>query len=161
PTTSTNGIDGTWSGVINSSTPGTYNFTFTPTGPTCNPTTQISVNIVPVSSVDAGQDLTVCEGTQVTLTGTGAVNYYWDNNVINGVPFDPPVGTTTRYIVTGTGGNGCSDFDTVFVTSVAMPTVDAGQDITICQGQSVTLTATGATTYSWDNSLGAGDTHTF
>lgn len=161
PTTSTNGIDGTWSGVINSSTPGTYNFTFTPTGPTCNPTTQISVNIVPVSSVDAGQDLTVCEGTQVTLTGTGAVNYYWDNNVINGVPFDPPVGDTTEYIVTGTGGNGCSDFDTVTVISVAMPIVDAGQDITICQGQSVTLTATGATTYSWDNSLGAGDTHTF
>src|SRR5690606_13775636 len=68
PTTSTNGIIGTWSGAVNTATPGIFNFTFTPTAPTCNPTAQLSVTVVANSIVDAGTNQTVCEGTPVTLS---------------------------------------------------------------------------------------------
>lgn len=160
PTTSTNGISGTWSSAINTASAGTFNFTFTPTGPTCNPQGQISVTVVPIAVVDAGLDQTVCEGTQVTLTATGATNHLWDNSVTNGVAFNPPVGTTTRYIVTGSGGSVCSNTDTVFVTVVTLPIVDAGANQTVCLGQTVTLAGSGATSYTWDNSVIDGQTFT-
>jgi hypothetical protein len=35
-----------------------------------------------------------------------------------------------------------------------LPTVDAGVDETICDGESVTLTASGASTYAWSPATG-------
>ena len=150
-TTSTNGITGTWSGSVNTATAGTTNFTFTPTGPTCNTTAQISVTVTPITIINAGADQTVCEGTPVTLTATGASGYIWNYPITNGVPFNVPVGGPVELIVTGSGGSGCSNSDTMYLTVVALPVVDAGFDQTICAGQSVNLTASGATTYVWDN----------
>ena len=44
-------------------------------------------------AVDAGADLTVCAGESVTLSGSGAVTYAWDNGVTNGVAFTPSFNT--------------------------------------------------------------------
>jgi hypothetical protein len=66
-------------------------------------------------TVNAGQDQTVCAGTSVTLTGTGAAAYSWNNGVNNGVSFTPSVGSTT-YTVAGTDAYGCENTDDVIVT---------------------------------------------
>ena len=50
----------------------------------------------------------VYEGSTVTLAGSGASSYSWDNGVTNGTPFAAP-GSTTVYTVTGTDGNNCSN----------------------------------------------------
>ena len=42
-------------------------------------TATVVVNSLPTAS--AGADQTVCDGTDVTLTGTGGVSYAWDNSV--------------------------------------------------------------------------------
>lgn len=109
-----------------------------------------SVNVIyPV--VDAGSDQTVCIGQSVTLSGSGAQTYGWDNGVMNGVPFVP--GATATYTVTGTAVNGCTDTDDVLVTVNTTIPVNAGQDQTICIGASVTLSGSGAQTYVWDNGV--------
>ena len=69
--------------------------------------------------------------------------------------FLSPTATGT-YTVTGTDANGCSNTGTVDVTVNALPTVDAGADVTICDGGSVTLSGSGAVTYSWDNNVSDG-----
>lgn len=148
PTTSTNGITGTWSSILSSANAGTFNFTFTPDVP-CFSTTQLSVTILPSPIINAGIDQTVCEGELVTLTATGGTGV-WDNGVTDGVAFYPPVGITTTYTVTVTT-NGCVSSDDVLVTVVIPPVVNAGIDQTICIGESVNLTASGASTYVWDN----------
>jgi gliding motility-associated-like protein len=84
-------------------------------------TTTVTVNQLP--NVDAGNAIDVCEGTPITLTGSGASNYVWDNGVQDGITFTPPIGTTT-YTVTGTDANGCINTDQVSVTNNAMPIVD-------------------------------------
>jgi gliding motility-associated-like protein len=150
PTTSTNGVQGFWSDVVNTATAGTFNFTFTPNDPSCTNGTQISVTVNPLPIVNAGTDQTVCLGDDVTLAASGAVTYVWDNGATDGVSFTPSLGTTT-YTVTGTDANGCQNTDQVDVTAVDLPVVDAGPDQVICIGESVTLTATGATSYVWDN----------
>lgn len=53
---------------------------------------------------------------------------------------------------------GCVDFTVVPVTVNALPVVSAGMDATVCAGTPTTLDADGATTYNWDNGVGAGET---
>lgn len=72
----------------------------------------LSIHTLPV--IDGGPDRTVCAGSSVTLTATGAVQYGWTNSVINASPFTPAA--TQTYTVTGTDANGCQGTDQVTVT---------------------------------------------
>jgi len=110
---------------------------------------QVTVNALPV--VNAGSDATICAGQTLTLSGSGAVSYSWNNGVTDGVAFAPA--SSSSYVVTGTDGNGCTDTDTVSVTVNALPMVGAGNDITVCAGTSVTLSGSGASSYSWNNGI--------
>jgi hypothetical protein len=109
----------------------------------------VMVHVLP--TVIAGVDQTVCAGTSVTLSVSGALTYAWDNNVTNGTSFTPTA--TTTYSVSGTDGNGCSNTDQVTVTVNSLPTVNAGPDQALCQGESTSLFGTGANTYSWSNNV--------
>ncbi len=124
----------------------TYTVTGTDAGG-CVGTDNVVVTVNSLPSVNAGLVQTICPGTSVTLNGSGATNYSWDNGVLDGIAFIPS--TTTSYTVTGTSATGCTATDQVTITLAVPPTVDAGPDITICPGTSTTLTASGAATYSW------------
>jgi len=132
---------------------GTVNLTLTSTNNgSCNAVTdQVIITILPAPTVNAGIDQTVCNGTSVTLSGSGATSYTWDNGVTNGAPFTPLV--TTTYSVTGTDGNGCTNTDQIIVTVNALPIVYAGVDQTVCAGTAVTLSGSGTLTYVWDNGI--------
>lgn len=69
--------------------------------------------VYPLPIVNAGPDQTVCPGNSVTLTGSGAAIYTWNNGVTNGVAFVPA--TTMVYTVTGTSFGGCTNTDQVTV----------------------------------------------
>ena len=106
-------------------------------------------NVNPLPLVNAGADVTTCPGNSATLIGSGANSYTWNNGVINNQSFIPL--NSGSYIVTGTDTNGCSSTDTVNVTLSNAPTpilVSGDLDATICHGESVTLFATGAQSYS-------------
>lgn len=124
--------------------------------------TPITFNITtnPLPIVDAGVDQSVCVGSSVTLEGTGAMTYTWDNGISNNTAFNPT--TTTTYTVTGTDGDGCENTDNVIVTVNALPTVNAGTDQALCIGASTTLTATGSfgNNYSWNNGISDGTSFT-
>ncbi|WP_300665899.1 gliding motility-associated C-terminal domain-containing protein [Fluviicola sp.] len=117
----------------------------------CQGTDQVVVTVNPLPVVDAGPALSVCAGIPVTLNGSGAQTYTWNNGVVNGQPFTPT--STQTYTVTGTNSNGCSNTDQVTITISPSPIVNGGADQAVCQGGSVTLTATGAQTYSWSNGI--------
>lgn len=122
-------------------------------GCTGSDTITITVNQNP--DVSAGPDVNVCEGSFVTLAGQGASSYVWNNGVTDNVPFEPANSDT--YIVTGTDANGCSKEDTVTVTFITAPDVYAGSDVDICRGEELTLSGSGATTYSWNNGVMNGE----
>ena len=145
-------------GGIQGSVSPTTTTTYTVTGTDANGcvnTDQITVTVNPIPNVNAGPDQTVCIGASVTLSATGAATYSWDNGVTNGVAFTPGVGTVT-YTVTGTSVEGCVASDQVIVVVNPLPTVFAGNDISVCDGQSIFLTASGAATYTWDNGVNNG-----
>ena len=66
------------------------------------------------AGINAGNDLTVCQGDQVTLSGSGGSNYNWSGGINNNTPF---VTTNSQdYVLTALSSNGCSGTDTVSVT---------------------------------------------
>jgi hypothetical protein len=122
----------------------------------CSNTDALKVTVNQLPIVSAGNDISICKGVSKMLTATGAITYNWDNGLGMGSTktIDPLV--TTTYTVTGTDNNGCINTDAVKVTVNSLPLVSAGNDISICFGETTILTASGAATYSWDNGLGLG-----
>jgi len=127
----------------------------------CQNQDQVVVNVLPQPIVQGGLDQTICAGTPVILnatttsaTPTAVTGFQWSNNVPNNTQYVPT--NTGVLTVTATGANGCTNQDQILVTVLALPTVNAGQDITVCAGLSATLTATGAASYAWNNGVTQG-----
>jgi len=130
----------------------TYTVTGTD-GNACVNSDQVLVTVNALPTVSGGLDVAVCAGDSAILNGSGAVSYAWDNGITDGVHFIPAANT---YTVTGTDGNGCENTDQVDVTINPLPTVGAGADQTVCEGDLVTVSGTGASSYTWDNGVSDG-----
>ncbi|PWH86467.1 LamG-like jellyroll fold domain-containing protein [Brumimicrobium oceani] len=136
---------------------GTYtDFTLTEaTCLTCSTTENVTMTLTdPVPPiVNAGIDIIVCENESITLTAFNpdGANVSWNNGVVDGLGFVPPVGISI-YTVTAEKVN-CFTTDLVQVTVNPLPIVNAGNDLTVCDGEEVTLSASGADTYVWDNGV--------
>ncbi|WP_417195055.1 T9SS type A sorting domain-containing protein [Bizionia sp.] len=110
-------------------------------------TVVVSVSPTPITA-DAGDDTTICEGASVTLTASGGSDYEWSTGETSqSITVNPT--TTTNYTVTVSNGQ-TSASDSVLVTVNPLPTAHAGSDITITEGESTILTATGGTSYLWN-----------
>ena len=112
-------------------------------------TKQIIVNALPNLQINAGSAISTC-GTQTTvLTGSGASTYTWNTGpTTTTISVSPP--STTNYTLTGTSAQGCvnSTVTTVSVNPLPTTAISASSN-TICSGSSATLSASGATTYTW------------
>ncbi|MGL5888507.1 MAG: GEVED domain-containing protein, partial [Bacteroidia bacterium] len=109
------------------------------------------VNALPTVTASASAT-TVCSGSNVTFTGSGASTYVWSGGVSDAVPFAVTVGGF--YSVVGTDANGCTDADSVQITVNALPAVTAAASATtVCSGDNVTFTGSGATTYVWSGGV--------
>ena len=111
----------------------------------------IVVNALPI--ISAGNNTAICIGSSTTLNGTGGSSYSWTpstglNNPSISNPTANPTSNTT-YTVIGTDNNGCTNTSSVIVNVNPLPVADAGQPNIICNGGSVTLTATGGASYLW------------
>ncbi|MCB9256855.1 MAG: hypothetical protein H6579_06985 [Chitinophagales bacterium] len=112
----------------------------------------IVVNDLPVVVANTS-DNNVCIGTNIVLSGSGAAAYTWNNGVIDGQSFVPPVGTAT-YIVTGTDANGCIYQDSIDIVVNPLPVVVANtSDNNVCIGTSIVLSGSGAVSYTWNNGV--------
>ncbi len=116
----------------------------------CSDSDEVTVVFHPLPTVDAGSDVTICVGQSTTLTASGADSYVWEPGSLPGASVSVSPVVTTTYTVTGTDANSCQNTDVVTVTVHALPVVNAGSDVTICAGQSTTLTASGADSYVWN-----------
>lgn len=123
------------------------------------PSVLITVNALPV--VNAGLDQTVCYGSSVSLVGSGATTYTWNNGVVNTVAFVPS--STTTYTVTGIGANGCAATDQVVVTVNPIPSAPSATAQTFLVSQNKTvgdLLITSSGTPIWYNSASGGSLYT-
>ncbi len=123
----------------------TTTYTVTGTSLGCSSTAIATVTIGGTIAT-AVNSPTICAGQTATLTATGGTTYVWDSGATTN-PISVTPATTTSYTVTGTTG-GCSGtaIATVTVNPLSVTTVNSP---TLCAGIPATLTAAGATSYSW------------
>jgi PKD repeat protein len=127
------------------STSGTYSVqVISPAGCTGSDAINVTINNQPV--VDLGPDTSICGNSIVLDAGTHAgATFLWNTSAAT-QSINAGAGT---YFVHVTDPSGCSDADTIVVSTNAAPTVSAGTNQTLCVGQSTTLVATGAVYYVW------------
>ena len=108
-------------------------------------TSSVLVNPLPIITVNSA---TICLGQQTaTLNANGASTYTWSTLETTSTVTQTP-NVTTTYTVLGTNTNGCIGAQTTTVVVNSLPIVTINNP-SICKGQTATLTATGASTYSW------------
>lgn len=118
----------------------------------CISTDSVTVQITDTVIANTVPDTAICIGESVQLQSVNAVSYSWtpdymiSSTVISNPVVTPDVSTT--YFVTASIGS-CMDVDTVTVSVMLPPDIDAGEDVTINQGENTQLNASGAGSYQW------------
>ncbi len=145
---------GTTSSVVDNPTVATTYTVFVTQG-TCNG--QVTVHVGMSSGLTltvAASSSTVCPGQTTTLTATGAVNYTWSpgsslSTTSGSVTSASPL-TQTTYTVVGDNGAGCTGTAQITISMGAGASIGVSSTASaVCTGFTSTLSATGATSYTW------------
>ncbi len=127
---------------------GNYNLTINLNG--CSASSSTSAVVVSSPNASIGGNLSVCAGTSTTLTAYGGTSYLWSNGLTTqSITVSPTATITYSVVVTATGGCSATAFATVVVNPLPNVTISPINPQT-CEGTNVTLTASGANTYSWN-----------
>ena len=164
-----NGITGPTNTIT---TPGTYTATVTtPSG--CQYQTSVTVNSSAIGIANITQPGVIdCNNTQVTLNASTSIinpesTFSWSTsnggNIISGInTLTPTVNNGGSYTLTITNTQGCSIQSTVnVIENTTPPTITiTSPTLSICKGDSITLSASGASYYNWNSLPGTGNTQT-
>ncbi|MBA4241538.1 MAG: hypothetical protein C0448_12490, partial [Sphingobacteriaceae bacterium] len=118
-------------------------------------TTSVNVNALPTISISASNSV-ICEGQTSDLTVSGSVSSYtWNTSAITpSISVSPMI--TTTYSVIGTDINGCENSASSVITVNPLPILSIVNS-TICAGGTATVSASGASTYSWNTGATGSD----
>ncbi len=146
------GQDVTVTGLFTPNTDGIFTLNFSLGSGTCETFDSLQVTVYTLPTADAGEDLTICDGGEVQLNGSGdsdnlpIILYSWSGSPdIDPTDVADPMASptvTTAFNLTVVDDVGCSGQDQVTVFVSELPTVEAGPDITLCN-QSIPEVLTG------------------
>ncbi len=114
---------------------------------TATPQRIVTVNAKPNVAI-AGAN--ICNGGSTTLTASGGTAYVWNTGATTAMINVSPA-TSTTYTVTATNANGCTASVSRLVVVSSLPIVNVTGTNIVCRNVSTTLTATGGSTYLWNN----------
>jgi len=138
---------------------GLYTVTVTATGG-CTATAQTTavVNNQPTATI--GSNSPICEGSALNLTSSGGITYSWSGpNGFTSALQNPSIASSTAlasgtYTVTVTASGGCTMSIQTTINVNAMPIPTATNNGALCAGNTLNLTASGGTSYSWSGPNG-------
>ena len=135
--------------AITYTAPGTYSIGVVAfNGPLPVGTSNTMIVTVSASPTITLASQTICTGSSATLTASGATSYTWNTNATTNSIIVSPA-TNTTYVVIGANGT-CTASATSSVVVGNFLSISAGaSNASVCPGSAVTLTAAGATTYTW------------
>jgi gliding motility-associated-like protein len=130
-----------------------------------SPRTAVTVTVNPIPVAPTVLPATICAGSTATLTATApGGTYQWYNAAAGGTLLQtgasyttPPLIVSTTYYVQTTVGGCTGPRAAVTVTVNPIPAAPTAAPVTICTGNTATLTATApGGTYQWYNAPAAG-----
>jgi len=115
-------------------------------------TLSVTVNKTTISSTNTTN--LFCAGESATLTASGANTYSWNTGATSNSIVIGPTALLPIYVVTGTTIPNCITNDYYNVNTTNAPIVNINTSaVSLCVGQAATLTASGASTYTWSNGV--------
>ncbi len=128
--------DGSTDSIFSASTSGMYIVDLAINDCLYSDSIYISVNEYPNFSL--GNDTSICEGEMLTLNMDTIVgSYLWQDGNSNPIYTIHQTGIYSVII----DHNGCLSYDSIEVTVLPLPYIDLGEEITLCEGESITLDA--------------------
>ncbi|MCA0932640.1 right-handed parallel beta-helix repeat-containing protein [Lutimonas saemankumensis] len=113
-------------------------------------TVKVTVNKIPTDDsiiADAGEDKDICLGESIVLTAGGGSNYLWSTGETEkSITVNPDV-TTVYSVKVSEGDKSDVDEVTVFVNEFK---ANAGDDVTILEGETIKLSANQGDSYLWN-----------
>lgn len=118
----------------------------------CKDTASYTVKVNPLPDVSIEGDVYACYESFINLKAIGSeTNKYEWNDGTSAQTLSEIVKESKTYIVSATDTNGCVSIATHNVTKVDYPELSYQATDTICYGQLVSITASGANEYLWSN----------
>lgn len=121
-------------------------------------TATVTVNALPAAAITSSGNTTLCAGDSITLSVPAAASttYNWNTS------------DTTNSIVVNAAGNyvvsvvnvvtGCTNSDSIQITVLPSPVAYAGLDQSVSSGETITLSGSGGSLYSWSPANGLSNT---
>jgi len=116
----------------------------------CHDTAYYLITVINFPVVNINGSTSVCSGSSITLSGSGATYYNWNNGATSSSISISPTSNTT-YSLIGTSPGGCSALAVATITLNNLPNASISGNNTICAGGNSTLTASGGNSYMWSN----------
>ena len=120
----------------------------------CITNDSITITVLNLPNVDAGSNQVICQEDSVQLIASGANTYSWTNSIISVYDsiYVAPIATSTFYL-SGVDTNGCINSDSMIISVNNLPNISIDNISPICDGDSITLNATGGVLYSWSGGI--------
>ena len=140
--------------AITINTAGTYTVTVTDANG-CSNTASRTLTVNPLPNVTISNAGPYCPGTTMQLNSGGGTLYLWSGpnsfvgNVSNPVVTNVTAAAGGVYTVTVTDANNCEATNSTTVTILPTPNITVTNTGPYCPGQVVSMTASGAVSYSW------------
>ena len=115
----------------------------------CSNTDTITVSVLANPVVNLGGDSLFCGAVAISLdAGNGQAAYLWNDGSTSQ---SLAVNDSGSYSVEVTDANGCKARDTIQLGILQLPSVELGNDTSLCQGSSLILDAGPLYTYAWQD----------
>lgn len=150
----------------------TYIVTVTNDTTSCQNKDSVNITVNPLPSAHAGNDVNICvnDTAEIGLPSVAIYTFQWTptQGIIgltngNTASVTWNTDTTVNYILQTTEiATGCQATDTVQVTVLPLPFVNAGTDVTICSGDSIVIGTPNIAShqYAWSPATGLSPTDT-
>ncbi|OWY24109.1 hypothetical protein C7N43_23650, partial [Sphingobacteriales bacterium UPWRP_1] len=133
---------------------GTYTVTVT-NASGCSSVANTVVSVVGSTTASISGNNSFCTGGTINLTASSGTSYSWAGpngfaSTNAGISLSPVTAAMAgTYTVTVSNGGGCTASASKTITVSASPTVVVSGSSSLCAGSTITLTATGGSTYVW------------
>lgn len=114
----------------------------------------IFIDVHPIPNMLVTNDTSVCLGSGIQLSASGAADYQWQPTTSLSCSTCPdPMAfpaSLTVYQVIGSNQYGCSSIKSIQVNVNPLPVVSVSPDDTVCLGNNIMVQAGGAISYTWE-----------
>lgn len=110
----------------------------------------VVLSLIPIPLLILNGDAAVCENDIAVISAEGAESYVWSTGDENDTTSVQITETTTIQVI-GTGSNGCTAEALWTILAYELPTLEVEGNTAGCFGEVITLTASGADSYVWNN----------